>query len=574
MAAGVSSILAEQRKSPLPKAALVLLPKSLIQPELSEPERLRLLLEELGGTFVKLGQMLALQPDLLPREYCNALFRLLDRISPVSYPAIEEILQHELGRPSSQIFDTFDTRPLASASIGQVHRATLDGKSVAVKVQRPGAAEQFRGDLKLMRLALWWVKRLKLRRFEWLIEPMNELGEWTEEELDYRNEARYMMEMAKGVESGTNPTQRIPEVYPDLLTARVLVAEFLQGPTLLDYLRSVEHRRSQKADVPDHLTARLERQGFDPVQLAKHLIDNFLSQVFVQGMFHADLHPANLLILPNNTVGYIDFGITGELSPYTRRHLISMTLATSRGDLEAMAEAMFQVSNLDDADTRAFERGLRELADGWYEGPDGALRLKQSFTLVMLDMLHLSRSTQVWPERDVVKYIRSSMSIDGLIQRFAPELDLSDYLATACLRHLHRHALEQRGSARHWVAWSTSSARLLLDGPSRAGRLLRRATRRGGTTAGTRSISSPPPSSAAGAHGPGSFLGPTSTAKDTMLTGFVVLALGSSMVVGPSSDLGFNLFTAQAVLVAAGLWKGLPTVWAEIRSGLKETPLA
>ena len=462
-----------------PLLARVLQPPGYDRPT-SEPEKLRAILEDLGGTFVKLGQMLALQPDLLPVDYCNALLQLLDRIRPVEGAAIEKILEAELGAPLSEVFETFEAQPLASASIGQVHVAVHKGKKVAVKVQRPGAAESFTGDLRLIRWALFFVRVLRVRRLSWLLEPLDEFVSWTEEELDYRNEARYMLEMSQPSRTASpSPShQHIPQVFPELTTRRVLTVELLQGPTLLDYLRIVEHESQgpEVASISRRTLEHLREGGFDPVVFAQNLVDNFLFQVFRLGIFHADLHPANLLILPGNTVGYIDFGITGSLSPFSRRHLVSLTLATARGDLEEMAKAMFRVSRLEEGDLPAFRSGLGELAETWYQGSDGNKKLQRSFTWVMLDMLHLSRSTSVWPERDVIKYIRSAMAIDGLMQRFAPELDLSRHLAVSCSRHLRTHAMASRLSGPHWISWTRASLRLLTGGGLRLATLLDRWT--------------------------------------------------------------------------------------------------
>lgn len=441
-----------------------------VEGRVDEPTRLKLFLEGLGGSFVKLGQMLALQPDLLPETYCNALFDLLDRVTPVPTEAIERVLREELGEGPEALFDTFDPRPLACASVGQVHVATVDGRKVAVKVQRPGVRQAFAGDIKLMRGALALIRTLRLERFHWLLDPLDEFIAWTREELDYRFEARSMAELRRqrGLDGRLLTHQRVPAVVDHLSTSRILVVEFLEGATFLEVLRA----RDSGDEVTLH---RLRREGFDPQRLARNLVDNFLTQVFVFGIFHADLHPANLMILPGNTVGYIDFGITGVLSPYSRRHLIAMTQATARGDLEAMEDAMLKVSVCDaDADPEAFSRGLRRLALDWYEGVGPQRRLRRSFTVVMLDMLRLSRETGVWPERDVIKYVRSSMAIDGLIRRFSPDLDLGAYLADVCQRHLRWHALESRTTTRHLLAWSTAQCRLWFDGALRAAKLVDR----------------------------------------------------------------------------------------------------
>src|SRR5882762_8957463 len=395
---------------------------------ISGPERLRLFLEELGGTFIKFGQMLALQPDILSLEYCNALFDLLDRCTPFSYAELERIFIEETGKAPSEIFDSFEKQPLATASIGQVHVGYLRGRKVAIKVQRPSVDTDFAGDIRVMVATIRLIKRLHLKFIYWMIEPISEFVAWTREELDYRCEARYMEQLRRNARS--NLHERVPEVIWQYTTRRTLVAEFLDGDTVLSYLRATETN-------DELMFHRLKSSGFDAHQVARHIIDNFLGDAFQHGIFHADLHPANLMILPNNIVGYVDFGITGVISPYSRQNLIALTLAYTRGDLDGMCEAFFKVSAIDrDSDTQRFRNGLKRLGDGWYEMSGKGRRLRKNFTLVMLDMLRLSRATSIWPERDVIKYIRSSIAIDGLITRFAPGFDVGHHLEMVCNSYL------------------------------------------------------------------------------------------------------------------------------------------
>jgi len=217
----------------------------------------------------------------------------------------------------------------------------------------------------------------------------------------------------------------------------------------------------------------LKRNGFEPESFARHIIDNFLGDAFQFGLFHADLHPANLMILTGNTVGYVDFGITGVLSHYSRQHLIEMTLAYTRGDLDGMATAFFKVTEMDEkSDLEGFHTGLIEYAKDWYEIGDRKPRLKKNFTLVMLDMLLLSRKTNIWPERDVIKYIRSSIAIDGLITRFAPGFDVGFYLETVCNRFLKAQTRQTLVAPERLMAMTQASGNLLRDGALRIGRVI------------------------------------------------------------------------------------------------------
>jgi ubiquinone biosynthesis protein len=435
---------------------------------LSGPARLRVALEELGGSFIKFGQMLALQPDILSLEYCNGLFDLLDRITPFDYTAVEQIFLTEIGKRPAEIFDSFAPEPVATASIGQVHVAYLDGRKVAVKVQRPNVETDFAGDIRLMAAAMMVIKRLHLRSLYWMLEPTGEFLRWTHEELDYRYEARYMERLRRN--AANNSHERVPEVFWPYTTRRTLVCEFFEGDTMLSYLRALESGDEQLVD-------NLQTIGFEPDKTARHIIDNFLGDVFQHGMFHADLHPANLMILPGNTIGYIDFGITGTISRYSRRNLIALTLAYTRGDLEGMCEAFFRISVFDSETSQArFREGLKQFAETWYETAGRERRLRKNFTLVMLDMLRLSRRTGVWPERDVVKYIRSAIAIDGLITRFAPSFDLGQHLQVVCDRHLRWSARRELFTYDSILGWAISGERIARDGPLRVADFVERLT--------------------------------------------------------------------------------------------------
>jgi ubiquinone biosynthesis protein len=497
---------------------------------LSGPERLRIFFEDLGGTFIKFGQMLALQPDILSLEYCNALFNLLDRCAPFDYGHVERIFIEETGKTPAEIFDYLETQPLATASIGQVHVGSLGGRKVAVKVQRPSVETDFAGDIRLMIAAIALIKRLRLRFIYWMIEPMSEFVGWTKEELDYRCEARYMQQLHRNARNNLN--ERVPEVFWKYTTRRILVAEFIEGDTVLAYLRAM--------GTNDELFLhRLQSWNFDAPAVARHIIDNFLGDAFQHGIFHADLHPANLMILPGNVVGYVDFGITGVISPYSRQNLVAMTLAYTRGNLDGMCEAFFKVSAIDrQSDVTGFRDGLKRLADGWYEISGKRRRLRKNFTLVMLDMLRLSRATSIWPERDVIKYIRSSIAIDGLITRFAPGFDVGQHLELVCNSYLKWQVRKSLFAYSTLVAWASSGEHMMRDGAIRAVSFLRR------VTTGEMTIS-------------GDMSDPISREDEALRrrliqTGVVLLAVSLMMTVTVAKvQLGINLFTAEVTLIGA-----------------------
>lgn len=505
---------------------------------LSGPERLRSIIEDLGGTFIKFGQMLALQPDILSIEYCNALFNLLDRVAPFEFEHVDRIFIEELGRPPSEIFDHFQTQPIATASIGQVHVGYVNGRKVAVKVQRPTVETDFAGDIRLMVATIGLIKRLRLKSAYWMIEPMSEFIGWTKEEMDYRREGRYMQQLY--INSQTSANERVPEILWEFTTRRTLVAEFFEGVTVLDYLRAVE--------AGDEVTfQKLRDMRFEPNRFASNIIENFLSDVR-HGVFHADLHPANLMILPDSVVGYIDFGITGVLSHYSRQHIVGLTLAYTRADLDGMCESFIKGSVLGaNADVRAFREGLRKLGDEWYGMQGKERRLLKNFTLVMLDMLRLSRETDIWPARDVIKYIRSGIAIDGLITRFAPGFDVGRYLETVCNHYLKWEARRAMFSYDSLLALSNSSGHLMRDGALRAASLLHRVA--GGEMPARAEIGGAP--------------GGTDNALALRGIYLAVIVFAISLLItvtGERMQLGVNMFTAEAILLAAAAMALLRTI--------------
>ncbi len=503
-----------------------------LAPIQAPPQRFRAMLEALGGSFIKFGQILSLQPDLIPRSYCEELFDLLDRVPPFSTEDVERIFSEDLGAPPSEIFDDFEPRPFGSASIGQVHRARLDGRDLAVKVRRPTAQRDFGGDIRLMSVALRLITTLRLRKLYAFRIPIGEFIAWTTDELDYRIEARYMRQV--GLNTGDSAAARIPEVIHHASTSRILTTEYLHGTTLLEYLRSL--KRNDPA-----VEYRLEQIGFDPAKFADNIIANFLGDVFEHGLFHADLHPANLLILPGNTVGYVDFGITGVISEYGREHVLALILAFSRCDVDEICDGILRISEItDESDVERFRRGLDDLADRWFERIRGVPKLVQSYTVIMLELLRLSRECQLLPHEEAVRYMRSVITADGLISRFAPEYDVAAGLERLSKKHLQRGILGDALSTDRMIETWIAGSRMLRDGALRLDTLLDR----------LESEAKVRPMDAATDLSPA---GRTGAAKAARL-GLIILVVACLLILGDESPpLGFNLFSAELLLLAAGI---------------------
>lgn len=309
---------------------------------------LRRALEDGGVAFVKLGQTLSTRRDLLPETMVGELGKLQSQAESAPWAEIDRAITAELGRPADAVFASIDQTPLAAASVGQVHRARLpDGRDVVVKVQRPAARRQIAADLDIiLRLArrldsvTGWGRSLGVRR---LAEGF---AESLREELDYTVE----LANTRAVAAGLRPTDRIvvPDTFPELSGPTVLVMAMLDGVPVADAAR------------PDGLLA-----GFTAAErhdLATGILGSVLRQIVVTGVFHADLHPGNLLIRPDRTVGLLDFGSVGRLDRTSRSALGLMLYAIERDDpISATSSLVELLGRPDDLDQRGLERAVGEL---------------------------------------------------------------------------------------------------------------------------------------------------------------------------------------------------------------------
>jgi ubiquinone biosynthesis protein len=395
------------------------------------PQRLKMALEKVSGSFLKFGQILSLQVDTLPRPYCDALLDLLDRVPPFSDDNVRTIFQQELGKTPDQIYREFNYNSIAAASIGQVHEAFLeDGKRVAVKVQRPGIRKVFERDAVLLAGFVKIVFLFRIKTLYFLRDPVTEFFDWIQDELDYRTEARHAQQLRENATGSAS--KRIPKIHWDLTTSRVMTMDFLEGYSVREYLRIREGLDTERLQ-------ELTEIGFDPSTYVTNVIDNFVSDALKFGVFHADLHPANLLIMKDNQVGYVDFGIVGNLSVEARRRIIQMTLGLVRGQNDEIFSAFMAVSDLTDhADTKGFRDALETMSRRWYKEPaiGGIKHFGRSLTVFLIDLLTICRSYGILPRREMMKYIRSLFLTDGLVSRLSPGLDLGPQLQSLCKNYV------------------------------------------------------------------------------------------------------------------------------------------
>jgi ubiquinone biosynthesis protein len=385
---------------------------------LPRPVRLRLALEELGATWIKLGQALALRFDLLPRAYCYELFQLFNEVAPFPYADVQRIILSEFGRDVSEVYPWFDPEPFAAASIGQVHRATLpSGESVAVKVQRPGVQDRVETDLRLMYRLAFMPDLMRLFGGTPTRVVIDEFASWLDEELDYVAEARNAYTIR---ENGRfDPIEYNPKVWLDYSTERVLTLEYIDGIPLNGILTDLRRDRGE-------CIAQLRKQGCDLEQLAANIVWNFLNQVYVMGLFHADLHPANLLVLPGNRIGYVDFGITGRLPANVRQSLVLFARRLLKGDVDgAIVELSRWVKPSTRTDQGEAVDELKALAEGFLFELRATRHSRQALAAAyQIDLLGAIRRNNMVVDPVVLSYVKAVITMDSITTELAPTFDL------------------------------------------------------------------------------------------------------------------------------------------------------
>lgn len=369
--------------------------------EMGTFERIRHTLEELGPTFVKFGQIMSLRPDLLPPQLIDELSRLQDDVAAVDIGAIQEVIEKSTGKPVHDTFTIFDAEPLAAASISQVHRSVLkaDGRIAAVKVQRPGIRSKMNTDLDILAFV---ADRLherveELKSFD-LPNLVQLIRRTLLRELDFKREARNMK--IASTYAGEDSEIRIPEVYEEYCTERMLVMEYVQGTKL-------------KHVTPETLT--------DPESLAQQGLRAAIHQILKDGFFHADPHPGNILITDDERICLVDWGMTGRLSERDRYGLIALLKSVLDKDSEAMVHALLRIGRAGGAiDQRALERELLDILDSHYAVPLKDMAIGQ----LLMEITELLRTYRLWLPPDLVIMMKALVTAEGTARHIYPDLNV------------------------------------------------------------------------------------------------------------------------------------------------------
>lgn len=386
-----------------------------------EPEQLALDLEALGPTFIKLGQLLSTRSDLLPQPYLDALTRLQDKVEPFSFALVEEIVSSELGVRISKGFQEFDSEPLAAASLGQVHRAVLrDGREVAVKVQRPNIRQTVLEDLEAFaEVAVLLDRHTEMGRrygFQSLVE---EFRRTLLRELDYRRESLNLVTLGENLRE--YPRIIIPQPIDDYSTSRVLTMEYVKGVKITDM-------------------SPLAQIDIDGRALAEDLSKAYLDQILVDGFFHADPHPGNLLITPDGRLAMLDLGMVARIDPRRQEQLLKLLLAISDGRGHEVADISLQMGTILEGHDE--ERFRREVAD-LVASTQGATAQQIQVGRIILSMSRKAGECGVRPVPELSFLGKALLHLDEIARVLDPDIDPNAVMRRHTDSLLRRHMLKR-----------------------------------------------------------------------------------------------------------------------------------
>jgi ubiquinone biosynthesis protein len=369
---------------------------------LTRPQRLRMALEELGPTYIKLGQVLSTRPDLIPVEFTDELSKLQDSVPPFPFADAEIIIQRELGAPSSDVFDHIDIEPAASASIGQVHRARLkNGEEAAVKIQRPGIRAVIEVDLEIMlhlaTLAERHVEELALHKPVTIVE---EFARTLEKEIDFRIEADNIDRIAQGFLN--DPTVYIPAVFREFSAAGILTTEYVEGIKISNI-------------------GELDAAGYDRRLLCSRGADIVLKQVFHNGFFHADPHPGNIFALPGNVICLLDFGMVGVVDRQTREMFVELVDSVVRRNESRAAQVLLQLTSWDQQpDLRQMERELSDFMGRHLYRPLKDIEVGK----LLHDLLEIATRFRLRLPPDIFLMLKAISTVEAVGRMLDPEFDM------------------------------------------------------------------------------------------------------------------------------------------------------
>lgn len=370
--------------------------------KLSRAQRVRMAIEELGPTYIKLGQILSTRPDLVPAQFIEEFAKLQDNVPPFGFSQVSRIIEAEFGAPLKEIFEYFDENSFASASIGQVHRARLaDGETVAVKVQRPGIKKIIEVDLEIMlHLATLMERNIEEMSLYRPVKIVEEFARTLEKEVDYTIEATSLERFGRNFLA--DPSIYVPKVFRDTSSERVLTMEFVEGIKISDI-------------------DRIDKAGYDRELITVRGAVFFLKQVFEHGFFHADPHPGNIFVLPDNVICLLDFGMTDSIDRQTREEFVDLIDSVVHQHESRAAQALLKLTSWDhEPDIRLLEKDVADFMGQHLYKPLKDIEIGKLLNR-LLELV--SRHRLIVPP-DIFLMMKALTTIEGVALMLNPDFDM------------------------------------------------------------------------------------------------------------------------------------------------------
>lgn len=413
-------------------------------------ERIRQVIEELGPTYVKIGQIASTRADIIPEDILKELEKLQDNVPSFSFAQVTGIIVEELGQPLEEIFAWINEKPIAAASIGQVHSAQLQtGELVAVKVQRPQIKAMIETDLEILQdLAALAENRMERMARLQLRDVVDEFAKSLRNELDYSIEARNAEKIAKQFKD--NATIHIPAIYWDYSTRNVLMMEFVEGLKLNQF-------------------EQIERKGYERKALAEQLVRALFHQVLIEGFFHADPHPGNIFLLQDGIISFIDFGMVGRLTPDMKQNFASLVIAMMRQNTEGMIKAIMRIGIIpDEVNLMLLTSDVDELREKYMDVPMSRISLGEAIS----DLFQVAFRHQIRIPSDFTLVAKCLLTLEGIVEKLDPELSIMDMAEPFGIRLLKERYRPSTIAGRVWHN-ITDYGDLLVDLPKQMKDLMR-----------------------------------------------------------------------------------------------------
>ena len=432
------------------------------EPSLPPPTVLCNILVELGPVYVKLGQLLSTRPDLLPPAYIEALTSLQAEVPPVAWEAVEIIIRKQLPQPLEEIFTIIDHQPVAAGSIAQTHRATrVDGREVALKIQRPGIERVVEQDIRLLRGLARLVNRTQVGQYYNLVSVVDEFASALRAELNFTQEASYTDTLRRNLSKSYwfDPQQMVlPEIHWDLTSEKLLVMEWLNGvPLLLAELTGTNHGGDGSA----------ERRA-----IADLIVRAYFQQFYIDGIFHADPHPGNLFYLATGKIALIDFGLMGRLDPRTQQILIEMILAIANLDAKRCSQLTLDLAESTiPVNLAHLENDFDRLLRRYYN-----LNISEiNFSQLTYQALQIAQKHRMRVPSNMGLYAKTLANLEGVARQLDPDFNLVERIKPL-MADLFRQRLVGHAPLQDLLRAALDIKNLSLEAPRQLEMLLDRVT--------------------------------------------------------------------------------------------------